>query len=241
MSRATEGMQPPDTTRARVISQLADSIGAVERSHPVRVAIDGRSAAGKSTLGDELATLLQHRRPVIQASIDDFYGLWVHRHNRRFLSAEAFYSGAYDYAALRSLLLRPLGPGGSRRYRARWHDGWNEGVIDEPERVAPDDTVLIMEGVFLLRPELNGNWDVRVFVDIDAEQSLERGVERDLTLDAPATRATMREQRERVYRERYLPADEWYLRAVTPMSLADIVVDNHALQFPRLIVRRRPI
>ncbi|MFN8537171.1 MAG: hypothetical protein U0232_06800 [Thermomicrobiales bacterium] len=45
-------------------------------------------------------------------------------------------------------MLGPLGPGGSRRYRARWHDGWNEGEIREPERVAPDDAVLLVEGVF---------------------------------------------------------------------------------------------
>ncbi len=233
-------MRSPDTTRRGIIGQLAEAISAVPRSHPIRVAIDGRSGAGKSTLGDELAALLRHRRPVIQASIDDFYGLWVHRHSRRFLSAEAFYAAAYDYAALHALLLGPLGPGGSRRYRARWHDGWHEGVSDEPERVAPDDAVLLMEGVFLLRPELNGNWDVRVFVDIDAEQSLERGVERDLTLAAAAPRAALRAQREQVYRERYLPADDRYLRAVAPIALADIVVDNRALQSPRLIVRRRP-
>lgn len=220
---------------------MAELIGAVERPHPVRVAIDGRSAAGKSTLGDELAALLGPRRPVIRASVDDFYGLWLHRHNRRYLSAEAFYSGAYDYSALRSLLLGPLGPGGSRRYRTRWHGSWNEGGIDEPEQVASDAAALIVEGVFLLRPELNGHWDVRVFVDIDVEQSLERGVERDLTLDEPATRAVRREQRVRVYQERYLPADESYLRVVNPISLADIVVDNRALENPRLIVSRRPV
>lgn len=229
-----------DTTRARAIGRLAGLIGAVERAHPVRVAIDGRSAAGKSTLADELAALLRPHRPVIQASVDDFYGLWVDRHNRRFLSAETFYTGAYDYAALRALLLGPLGPGGSRRYRARRHDGWHEGVIDEPERVAPDDAVLLVEGVFLLRPELDGDWDVRVFVDVDADQSLARGVERDLTLADPAARATLREQRERVYRGRYLPADDRYLRAVAPLSRADIVVDNRDLHSPRLIVRRRP-
>ncbi len=135
----------------------------VERPHPVRVAVDGRSAAGKSTLGNELEMALEPRgRSVIHTSIDDFYCPWVHKLSRRRLSAEAFYSRAYDYPALRSLLLEPLGPNGSRRYRTRWHDGWNEGQIDEPERIASSDAILIVDGVFLLRPELNGFWDVRV-------------------------------------------------------------------------------
>jgi uridine kinase len=226
---------------SRRVGQLADLIIAVERPHPVRVAVDGRSAAGKSTLGDQLAVTIERRgRSAIRGSIDDFYCPWVHKLSRGRLSAEAFYSRAYDYPALRSLLLEPLGPNGSRRYRTRWHDGWNEGQIDEPERIAPEDAVLIVDGVFLLRPELNEFWDVRVFVDISAEQSLERGVERDLTLEEPAMRAARREQRLQVYRERYLPAEEMYLNEVNPMALADIVVDNRDLNAPRLIVRLSP-
>ncbi len=227
--------------RSRHVGQLADLIIAVERPHPVRVAVDGRSAAGKSTLGNELEMALERRgRSVIHASIDDFYCPWVHKLSRGRLSAEAFYSRAYDYPALGSLLLEPLGPNGSRRYRTRWHDGWNEGQIDEPERIASSDAILIVDGVFLLRPELNGFWDVRVFVDIEAEQSLERGVERDLTLEEPTVGALRRRQRLRVYRERYLPAEETYLNEVDPIALVDIVVDNRDLNAPRLIVQRTP-
>lgn len=230
-----------DDGRAGVIAHLADLIAATARPHPVRVAIDGRSGAGKSTLAEELATALRGRgRPLIVASIDDFYGLWLDRRNRAALIAERFYADAYDYAMLRALLLDPLGPGGSRRYRARWHDGWHEGEIAEPVGSAPDDTILLLEGVFLLRPELADAWDVRLFVDIDAARSLERGVARDLTLHPPAEWAARRADRERVYRERYLPADEGYLRAVRPQALADIVVDNRDLAAPRLAIRREP-
>ncbi len=77
-------------------------------------------------------------------------------------------------------------------------------------------------------------------MDIEAEQSLERGVERDLTLEEPTVGALRREQRLRVYRERYLPAEETYLNEVDPIALADIVVDNRDLNAPRLIVQRTP-
>jgi uridine kinase len=232
-------MQSPETVRGRVLRQLVELIVAIERPHPVRVAIDGRSGAGKSTLGDELAAMIRGRgRATIQASIDDFHGLWVDKHNRRFLTAETFYSGAYDYETLRSLVLGPLGPGGTRRYRARWHDGWNEGAIDEPERVAPDDAVLLVEGVFLLRPELDEYWDMRIFVEIDVAQTLERGVERDLTLEEPAARESRRAERVRVYEERYIPAEERYLLEVDPVGRADVVLDNRVLDAPRMVVRR---
>jgi uridine kinase len=234
-----EGVVEP-RTRAGVLERLADLIVAVDRPHPVRVAIDGRSAAGKSTLGDELAAPLERRgRTVVRASVDDFYRREIDRFSRAGLLADgdAFYRRAYDYAALRALLVDPLGPGGSRRYRARWHDGWNPGGIDEPERSARDDAVLLVDGAFLLRSELNGYWDVRIFVEIDAEQSLRRGVERDLTLDPPEVRASRRERRVRVYRERYVPAEELYLREVDPAALADAVLDNRDPTRPRLRLR----
>jgi uridine kinase len=220
-----------------MLERLADLIVAVERPHPVRVAIDGRGGAGKSTLADELVAPIERRgRPAIRAEVDDFYRLEVDKHSRARLTAQAFYD-AYDHAALRRRLLDPLGPGGSRRYRRRWHDGWNEGEIDEPERTAPDDAVLLVDGVFLLRPELAGFWDVRIFVDVDAEQGLARGVERDLVFEAPETRAAGRERRIRVWRERYLPADDAYQRDVQPTILADAVVDNRDPAAPRLRLR----
>jgi uridine kinase len=223
--------------RAELLERLADLIVAVERPHPVRVAIDGRGGAGKSTLADALVAPIERRgRPVIRAEVDDFYRLEIDRRNRAGLTAEAFYA-AYDYAALRRLLLDPLGPGGSRRYRRRWHDGWHEGVIDEPAWLAPDDAILLLDGVFLLRSELDRHWDARIFVDIDAELGMARGVERDLVFEPPATRDAGRERRIRVWRERYLPADDAYQRDVNPIALADAVVDNRDPASPRLLLR----
>lgn len=232
------GLVAAKGARGAVLERLADLIVAARRPHPIRVAIDGRGGAGKSTLADDLVAPLERRgRSVVRAEVDDFYRLEVDKHNRARLSADAFYD-AYDYAALRSRLLDPLGPGGSRRYRRRWHDGWNEGEIDEPERMAPDDAVLLLDGVFLLRPERDGLWDVRVLVDVDAELGLARGVERDLVFEAPETRDAGRERRIRVWRERYLPADDAYLRAVDPIALADAVVDNRDPEAPRLRLAR---
>jgi uridine kinase len=48
--------------------------------------------------------------------------------------------------------------------------------------------VLLFDGVFLLRPELNDLWDFRVFVEVDAEEALRRAVVRDEELFAHPTR-----------------------------------------------------
>jgi pantothenate kinase-related protein Tda10 len=60
--------------RAETVGTLAGLIVALWRSRPVRVAIDGRTASGKTTLADELAAAVgQAGRPVIRTSIDGFH------------------------------------------------------------------------------------------------------------------------------------------------------------------------
>ena len=60
--------------RSTVIEALADVVMGLQLEHPTRVGIDGRSAAGKTTLANELATTIQLRgRAVVRAELDDFH------------------------------------------------------------------------------------------------------------------------------------------------------------------------
>lgn len=61
-------------TRDGLVEVLARWVDAIRLSHPVRVAIDGVDAAGKTTLADELVAPLRRRgRSVVRASADDFH------------------------------------------------------------------------------------------------------------------------------------------------------------------------
>ena len=72
--------------------------------------------------------------------------------------------------------------------------------------------LLIVDGIFLLRAELNDLWDLRIFIDIELDESIRRGVARD----GPET--------EHLYRHRYVPGQRLYLEAVRPAELADVVL-----------------
>ena len=215
-----------------VIHTLAARIGDVKRDHPVRVGIDGITAAGKTTLADELAeTLRGWPREVIRASVDDFHNPPDVRYRRGRLSAEGYYHDGFDYSSLRDLLLLPLGPGGSRRYRAGalgLPDGASTAFA---ERTASENAILIVDGVFLFRPELNDCWDYRVFIEVDPSLATARGIERDAGWMGSAEAA-----RER-YEQRYAPGESLYLKSVRPWELADAVVENDdpaspGLRFP---------
>ena len=58
-------------TRGELLDRLAGAIESATTSHPLRVAVDGPPAAGKTTLADELAALLRARgREVIRATTE---------------------------------------------------------------------------------------------------------------------------------------------------------------------------
>jgi uridine kinase len=68
--------------------------------------------------------------------------------------------------------LEPLGPGGSRRYRTATFDVRTEKVREEPLLRAPPDAVPAFDGVFVLRPQLNDAWDLRIFLEVDFQETL---------------------------------------------------------------------
>jgi uridine kinase len=144
-------MVAPDAARAGVLEQVADQIVVVERPHPIRVAIDGRTAAGKTILADELVAPIERLgRPAIRVQIDDFHQPRAERRRRQEIAPpDRYYLDSYDYSAIRTMLLLPLGPTGNRCYCRALFDSFHDVPYDEPERVAPPDAVVLVDGVFL--------------------------------------------------------------------------------------------
>src|SRR5690242_2329341 len=102
-------------SRQEMIEGLAERIAAIQRPHPVRVAIDGIDAAGKTTLAAELARALAGReRAVIRASLDGFHRPRAERYRRGADDPLGYYKDSFDYPALKTALLLPLGSGGNR-------------------------------------------------------------------------------------------------------------------------------
>jgi uridine kinase len=223
----------PSRLRLALLERLADLVTTGQQAHPVRVAVDGVDAAGKTSLADELVGPLTDRgRSVIRGSVDGFHRPRADRYRRGELSAEGYYHDAFDYPALRANLLDPLGPGGTGRYRTATFDFRTDQPRAEPFQRAAADAVLVFDGVFLLRPELSDAWDLRIFLDVPFPETLRRAVERDRALFGSA--AATRER----YHRRYIPGQRLYFASVRPRQVADVVVDNHDAAAPRLVAVR---
>ena len=219
-------------TRNELLSCLAEAVASVTIAHPTRVAVDGPPAAGKTTLADELAFVLQNRgREVIRSSIESFLMPRAQRYRRGEDSPEGCYHDSFDFDALHRVLLAPLGPDGDRRFQQAVYDRDTDTALSPPVTTAAADAVLLFDGVFLLRPELIDRWDLRIFVSAAFEETLARARIRDL---APLGSAARVEQR---FRNRYLPSQQHYFDTVRPTDLADIVVHNDEPERPAWEVR----
>ena len=216
--------------RSQLLAELAKRIGRIERPHPVRVAIDGPDAAGKTTLAQELAALLQAQgRPVIRASIDGFHNPARMRHQQGETSPEGYFHHSFNYQALTKSLLTPLGPQGSRHYRAAVFDYRTDAAVQGPSRVAEVNAVLLFDGVFLLRSELLAYWDFTIFVAAAFATTLARAVERDAALFGSI------EEVRRRYEQRYIPGQQLYFAECLPRERAQVIVDNNDPCNPEII------
>ncbi|GAB3845631.1 uridylate kinase [Dactylosporangium cerinum] len=217
--------------RQQVIDGLAVRILGLRLGHPARVGIDGHSAAGKTTLADDLAATLRARtaRPVLRVMVDHFKRHVDRRTQYPPGSPESYYVEMFDVDAIRDELLVPLGPGGDRRYRTQIMDFSGRTPIDSGVQVAPDDAILVADGGFLQKPALAPHWDLCVYLHIEVADVLARGTARDQEWMDSAEAAAER------YRSYYIPGEELYLAEVRPAERADIVIDNRNFDAPRVI------
>lgn len=195
-----------------VLDDLAELVLATAPDRRVRVAIDGVDASGKTTLADRLGQAVALSRPVARASVDSFHHPRAHRYRRGRTSPEGCYRDTFDLDALRGRLLQPFARDGS--YSVEVFDCGADQPLPAPVLQILPDAALLVDGVFLQRPELRDVWDLVIHLQVPEEEILRRAARRD-GADAPA-----------LYRARYLPAQRLYEAEARPAAQADVVLDN---------------
>jgi uridine kinase len=213
---------------ASLLSRLAAAIVGLHPKRIVRVAIDGVDGAGKTTLSDALASMVAAQgRPTIRASVDDFHHPKAVRYARGRYSPDGYYLDAYDYRAFRKLLLDPLGPGGSGQFVVKSFDHGSDQPVDLDMLQASPAAALIVDGVFLHRPELESCWDLSIWLKVAPEISVPRGAQRGPGFGSPDPEAPAN--------RRYVGSQKRYFEECAPEQRADIVVDYNDLREPRIL------
>lgn len=186
-----------DRIVARVVGQ-SDSVTVV--------AIDGHSAGGKSTFAARLA----ERVPAAIVAGDDFYRV-MDEGERAALSPSQGAARYYDWERIRDEALVPL----RGRQVAVFHPyDWDANdLADAVVTIAPK-ALVIVEGLFVSRPELAQFVDVAVLVTANERTRARRQANR---ADASSE-----------WLARWDAAERWYFERVRQPSSFDVVTSGSA-------------
>ena len=220
--------------RKQYMKEIADHILTLNLIHPIRVGVSGITASGKTTFANELAEeLKQCGVPVTRASIDDFHNPRAIRYTQGKESARGYYEDAHDYTAFKERLLKPLGPSGNLQYETISHNLITDIPVHNKPLVAPPNMVLIVDGTFLLKKEIEYLFDYKIFVDTDFEIAKKRGAKRETEAFGSYEKA------EKIFLNRYHAACKMYIDEHNPKECADVVFQNSDLENPEVIFHER--
>lgn len=152
----------------------------------VVIAIDGRCAAGKTTLASEL----QEELSCVVIHMDDFFLRPEQRTNERLQTP----GGNVDYERFLEEVLLPLHAHHEFSYRR--YDCHTQSFKESIE--VPKSRIVIVEGTYACHPVLWQYYDLHIFLNIDAEEQKERILKRNGVQGAVA------------FMERWIPLEEAY-------------------------------
>ena len=177
------------------------SIKSQQKAPVTLIAIDGHSAAGKSTLARSIANTL----PTVSiVHTDDFYRV-MDESERAQLDAPGGYEHYYDWQRLEAQVLAPL----TARQVARYQKyDWATNQLGAWVAVQPHGVVLV-EGCYSARPLFRSYYNLIILVDADAALRDQRQRQR---ADAPE------------WWPRWDAAERYYMQTARPHAYADFVL-----------------
>jgi uridine kinase len=221
-------MRLPVTPTTTLWRELRDEVRHLYRGGRVVIAVDGLEGAGKATFADGLAEVFAEAgAAVFRASMEGFHRPRAERYARGRRSAEGRYRDSFDVATFRRVLIDPFRDGAqtgaTTGFQLAAFDVARDAPVEAQWVTAPRDAVLIVDGVFLHRPELRDLWDWSLWLDVPEEVAAARLAIRD-GLDPDPSSAAGALRRE---------AHDLYVREAQPQLAASAIVDNSDLSHPR--------
>lgn len=192
-----------DIKMETAIYEVAERIRATAAEDmPVLIAVDGRCAAGKTTLAERLHKMIN----CTVFHMDDFFLRPEQRSNGRLNTP----GGNVDYERFREEILVPLRDG-ALKIAYQPYDCHAQALLP-PVVIEPAKTVLI-EGSYSCHPELWDFYSLRIFLTVNQDEQLRR--------------IALRSGEESVqrFRERWIPLEEQYFTAYRIRERCDLCLE----------------
>jgi uridine kinase len=216
-------MQLVTTPRVALLRRLRAEMTHNYPAGRVAIAVDGVPGSGTGEFADGLAAVFAEAgTATARASMEDFHRPRAERHQGDADQAREYYERSFDYRTLRRVLIDPFRMAGSAGFQTDAFDVRRDAPTVSSWRTGPADLVLVVDGVFLNRPELSGTWNYSVYLDVPLVQAYARLAEtagRDPDPDAASN-------------SRYVGAFQRYESEVQPALKASAVIDNREPEHP---------
>lgn len=187
------------------VSEISDRVRVLSRlKQCILIGIDGCGGSGKSTLAAELSESLEEA-PIIH--MDDFY---KPSQERKKVTSKISIGWQFDWQRLETDVLQSFTTRGYAQYQR--YD-WKRHCLAESRTIQPYATIII-EGIYVLRPELLSYYDIRLWMECSKEIRLQRGIERD------------GEQARSQWEGDWMKEEEKYILACNPHLLAERIIDG---------------
>ncbi|ASW55291.1 hypothetical protein [Plantactinospora sp. KBS50] len=213
-------------TRLALLDRLSRALADVQADlrQALVVGVTGADASGKSHFAADLADRLQTEAKCQLVHVDDFHRPRAVRYAGELSEAEKYLRQSIDLDRLAEEVLTPIRQNGQlRRTMRHLHIEDDTYTVERAYDIDPS-TIVIVEGVFLLRPQVREHLHRLIFLDVDEEALVARGSRRDRDLHGQGV--------ERKFREKFLPAQRQIFAAYPPDRHADVIIDNSDWQIP---------
>ena len=206
-----------DVTELNALVSAIHCAKQAQPTHVLLVGISGIDGSGKSFIAQKLAAELESSGlPAALIGLDP----WRTAPEIRFQnvnSGEHFYRHAYRFDELYSQLIDPLKRDGDISLAANIleRDGSSSTLHYKFEAVQ----VVLLEGIFLFKREMQTRFDLRVWIDCSFKTALKRALKRN-------QEGVSIEQLTHDYNKVYRPAQEFHLHRDNPVNTAHIRIEN---------------
>ncbi len=189
------------------------------------IGIDGLGGSGKTSLAQRIhGNLLTGPRQTVLIHLDDHIVPSCYRYDTGRPQWQEYYKLQWDVGGLRHIFFDLL-TSPHLLFHVPFYDKHSDSIIQKQLDIE-EDAVVLVEGVFLQRPEWIEYFDAVIFVDCPFHTRKHRVTSRDGYLGDEAAIL-------KAYESRYWPAEDYYMTSITPKEQATFCyIHNERREYP---------
>lgn len=201
-----------------VVERISQMRNTMPAEHTMLAGISGIDASGKGYIASQVKRTLDERG--LRTALINVDG-WLNLPHVRFNSEDPalhFYLNALRLNEMFEWLILPLRQNRSVHLVA---DHVEETATEYLEHTYDFDNIdiILLEGIFLFKPQYAGHFDLRIWVECSFDTALERAIGR-------AQEALGRDETIRAYESIYFPAQRMHYALDHPRSAAHLIISN---------------